>query len=99
MKICIPIICRITYEIMNYFDVQAEIIFDLAPHLIATFAIHREYNSLNKWIVTNVETGARVSDIWHSRKKAIEQTKIKLARISQERFDVAVNKLPKMCRS
>lgn len=72
MKITLPINWR-----EGWAEVEAELLPDIAPHLahVATFAINRgAHQDAYWWIVTNIETGLKVS---YSPRKA---TALKLAR-------------------
>lgn len=80
----------------GFSDVEAEFLFDLAPHLasVATFAIHEEPRSGGfYWNVSNVETGMWVGRGW-SKREAISEAKKKLGGATPESMDFAYKRAP-----
>jgi hypothetical protein len=79
MKIQLPLNCLEQWKM-----VEAEIV-DVAPHLAATFALHRgEVFGLGKWAVSDVETGNHVSCFGNTKAEVIEKATKLLANKTQQ---------------
>ena len=64
-------------DVGGFHEVEAEILFDLAPHLasVATFAVHlTPYYWRDQWTVCNIETGLSIAK-GKSEKQAIEDAR------------------------
>jgi hypothetical protein len=87
MKINLPLNCLGQWRM-----VEAEIV-DVAPHLAATFALHRgEVVGRGKWAISDVETGNSVSSFGDTKAKVIEQATKFLAKKTQQDADNAWRK-------
>ena len=74
MKIDLPVQSYNSWEV-----VEAEIV-DVAPHVPFSFALHRCTWWLDKWCVTNIETGAWIG---HGRTKSAAITESRRSARSQ----------------
>lgn len=79
-----------------FVDVEAELLFDLAPHLaeVATFAVNKAPDSFG-WYVSNVETGLWVAS-HYKRAPAIRLAAAKLKTVTPEGILAAYANVPKM---
>jgi hypothetical protein len=92
LKITLPV--AIGYNAFSDFaDVQAELLFDMAPHLadVATFALHKDPPLKWQWTVSNVETGLFVTRET-SKRLALRKAKLKLASQTPESMSAALEK-------
>lgn len=80
-----------------YMDVEAVLLFDIAPHLahVATFAVHRD-PMWDRWNVTNVETGLYVTRDEH-RAGAIQKARERLAKATPRKLLSAYRKSVNSC--
>lgn len=80
----------------GFVDVEAEFLFDLAPHLasVATFAVHKDPRGLD-WNVTNVETGLWISRRMH-RADALHDARHVLHDKTPRKMLLAYKNVPKM---
>lgn len=79
-------------------NVEAEILFDLAPHVasVATFMLHLDPSSLfGRWNVSSVETGLWVAH-GDSRREALKKARDRLAKKTDQDFLRAYRKAFKL---
>jgi hypothetical protein len=71
-------------------DVDAEFLFDLAPHLasVGTFAVHEKPLCKGIWNVSNIETGLWVGE-GYSRADAIKHATLRLEKQTPESLKAA----------
>ncbi len=85
MKIDLPITTGLPWHTPI---VEAELV-NVAPHLDATFAVHRDPYSKRRWQVSHVETGKRASPSYTTRAMAVKKAEIILRAKTQEQLVAA----------
>ncbi len=87
---------RIYFDTLGWVPVEDGEIVNVAPHLVAAFAVHQCPRDTSCWKVSHIETGCLISkSTWESREDVIEAARQKLAKVDQKKFDKAVAKAAK----